>query len=59
MALKKSATRYKQKTNIFCYPTTNFLKTWFLFLVWKKRPKKDKGEFVTKSVGIISAIIFM
>ena len=29
------------------------LKTWFLFLVCKKGQKKDKSEFVSKSVGMI------
>ena len=41
------------------YQTTNLLKTWFLFLVCKKRQKEDNSEFVTTSVGIIVTIIFM
>ena len=58
MALKWSTTCYKQKTNIYCYQTTN-LKTRFLLLVCKKVQKEDKSKFVTKSVGIIVTIIFM
>ena len=60
MALKLSTTRYKQKNrNISHYKTTNLLKTRFLFLVYKEGKKKDKSQFVTKSVGIIVIIIFM
>ena len=59
MALKKSVTHYKRKTNISRYQTTNMLKTWFLFLDCKKRQKEDKSQFVAKSVGIIVAIILM
>ena len=59
MALKQSATHYEQKRNISGNQTTNLLKTWFLFLVCKKRQKEDKSQFAAKSVGIIITIIFM
>ena len=59
MALKKSATRYKQKAEIFLLPDTNLLKIRFLFLVCKQEQEEDKSKFVTKSVGIIVTIIFM
>ena len=52
-------TSYKQKTIISCYETISLLKTWFLFLDWKKGQKEDKSEFVTKFVGIIVTIIFV
>ena len=45
--------------NVSCYQTSNLLKTWFLFLVCKKKQKEDKSEFVTKSVEIIVTIIFI
>ena len=60
MALKESKTRYKQKKrNISYYQTTNLLRTWILLFVFKKREKKDRNEFVTKSVEIIATLIFM
>ena len=59
MALKESAIRYKQKTNISRYQSTNLLKTWLLVLVCKKAQKEDKSEFATKSIGIIVMIIFI
>ena len=52
MALKKSATHYKQKTNIPRYHTTNLLKTRFWFLVCKKGQKEDKSKFATKYVEL-------
>ena len=30
------------------------MKTGFLFLVCKEKEKRNKGEFVTKSIGIIN-----
>ena len=52
--------RYEQKNKIMSrYQTTNLLKTWFLFLVCKKRQKDGKKEFVTTSVEIKVTIIFM
>ena len=45
--------------NISCHQTTNLLKTWFLFLVCKKRHKEDKTEFASRSVGTKVTIIFM
>ena len=45
--------------NISRNQTNNLLKTWFLFLVCKKKQKEDNGEFVTKSVGMLVTIIFM
>ena len=56
MALKWSATRYKQKkkTNISRYQTNNLLKTRFLFLVCKKGQKEDTNKFITNSVEINS-----
>ena len=53
MALKKNATCYKQKEQIF--PDTRPPTCWKLdscFWFVRKDNKKDKGEFVTKSVGI-------
>ena len=41
------------------YQTTNLLKTWFLFLIFKKGQKEDKSGFVIKSGGIIVTITFM
>ena len=60
MALKKRATRYKQKNgNISRYQIPNLLKNWLLVLVCKKGQKENNIEFVTKSVGIIIMIIFI
>ena len=54
MHLKESVTHYKQKVEIiiFFYYTTNFLETWFSFALHTKKQKGDKGEFVTKSIGM-------
>ena len=46
-----------KKQKYFSSRATNLLKTWFLFLIYKKGQKEDKNEFVTKSVGIIVTII--
>ena len=35
------------------------MKTWFLFLVSKKRQKNDESKFESKSAEIIVDIIFM
>ena len=52
MAMKQSANRYKQKTNISRYQNTNLIKTRPLFLVCKKGQKKDKNKLAAKSVGV-------
>ena len=60
MALKYSATRYKQKTEIFSLPDhqlaeNQILVFWFL----RNENKQDKSKFVTEYVGIMVTIIFM
>ena len=44
--------------NISRYQTTNIVKTWFPFLVFKTE-KRDKNEFTTKFLGILVTITFM
>ena len=43
----------------FSLPNHQLVENLILVLVWKKGQKKDKGEFVTESVGILVMIIFM
>ena len=52
-----SACFYKQKTNIFRYQTSHFLKIRFFFLVHKKEWKRGKIQFVTKFIGINVTIV--
>ena len=53
MALKKRATRYRQKNrNISRYQTTNLVKTWLFLLASKAGQKRDKSEFENKFVEI-------
>ena len=60
MVLNQSATSYKQKKQkYFSLPDHQLAENLIFVLVFKKGQKEDKGEFVTKSVGIIVTIIFM
>ena len=45
--------------NIFLYHTTNFLKNWFWFLLHTREQKRDKSQFVTKSIEIKVTINFV
>ena len=60
MALKLSTTRYKQKKQKY-FPLKDHQLAENRILVFglQRRKKKDKSQFVTKSVGIIVMIIFM
>ena len=60
MALKYSATRYKEKTEIFL--VTRSLTCWkpdSCFWFVRKEKKEDTSKFLSKSVGIIVTIILM
>ena len=59
MALKQSATCYKQKTDIFSLPDHQLAANLILILVSTKGQNRDISKFVAKFVEIRFMIIFM